>query len=397
MSEGDGIIPLELVIDDTDVPALFGVAAAHHARQAGARFMHSTARFDLDAAQFVFRDSGLGASGLFFAERILGTAIDVPSSVEAIIEAAAKSTVVVPIHPRFGQRTEFFASEAARMGIAWRSIEGCAECLPSRRPAAPSSERLAVLFIGRERDHLAVYPAALATLEEAAGLSGASLDVRFFDPAASGEADLAVFADAAGLLLPGGSDMANVPGQVRAAHLALDAQIPVLGLCLGMQTMVTAFAQKALAAAGVNLAEVDPGAAIKSFVAMAEADEAGHPPLPVHRTGEHASHVLRRTRLSALLKADSITVRYNHRYRLSPSLRPALEVSGLVMNATSHDDRVVDGIEWPGHPFFMGFQGHPELGAPEGAPHPVFTAFIKAILARTMHAKVKPRGNHKGR
>ena len=170
-----------------------------------------------------------------------------------------------------------------------------------------------MLFIGRERDHLAVYPAALATLEEAAGLSGTSLDVRFFNPAASGEADLAVFADAAGLLLPGGSDMANVPGQVRAAHLALDARIPVLGLCLGMQTMVTAFAQKALASAGVNLAEAAPEAAIRSFVAMADADEPGHRPLPAHRTGEHASRLAPQTRLSVLLKADSMATRYNHR------------------------------------------------------------------------------------
>ena len=55
----------------------------------------------------------------------------------------------------------------------------------------------------------------------------------------------------------------------------------------------------------------------------------------------------------------------------------------MVMSATSHDDRVVDAIEWPGHPIFMGFQGHPELRARQGAPHPAFAAFIEA--ARQHH------------
>ncbi|WP_102960095.1 glutamine amidotransferase-related protein [Mangrovicella endophytica] len=379
---------LTLVVDPADQPALFGVAAALHARRVGARFMHGAPLFDLardaDAAQYVFRDGGLGASGLYFVEAILGEPPAAPSSDAELIRAAANGEVVVPVHEGFGQSADGLVDAASAAGVECQVVAIDAEseaAVPRSGQAlasAPDDAPVPILFIGRERDHRAVYPAALASLEAAAASAGMALDIRFVDPTTIA-AGASIFAGIAGILLPGGSDMANVPGQTLAARHAIEAQLPVLGLCLGMQTMTTAFAQRLLGSEAVNLAEADPQAPTKSFVAMADITDGDT--LPAHRTGEQPIRIAPGTRLAAALGCDELPIRCNHRYCVSPTLRPALANGGLVISASSFGDRIVDAVEWPEHPFFMGLQGHPELGVPGGPQSLVFGAFLQAAKA----------------
>ncbi|MEF2072893.1 glutamine amidotransferase-related protein [Consotaella aegiceratis] len=373
---------LILVVDPTDSPAQFGVAAARLAERLGARFMHSRASFDLardaDAAQYVFAGGGLGPSGLFFAERILAGAIQATASIEEIVTAAGTTEVVVPVHPRFGQEVDSFVQSADRAGGAWRQIDCDGETASADSHAVLPGPRLRIALVGREHDHCRVYPAALVSLNDAALCTDVAVDIRFVDPIALAQGGPADLEEADGIVLPGGSDMTNVPGQLVAATFAIHSRVPVLGLCLGMQTMATAFANAVAGLIDVALAEADPDAPDKSFVAMAEADEADMPPLPVHRSGDVEVRLRTGTRLADLMPAATMTIRSNHRYRLSPGLRPRLERAGLVVCADSHGGRIADAAEWPDHPFFLGLQGHPELGAPDGKPHPVFPAFLKA-------------------
>ncbi|SEQ28404.1 Glutamine amidotransferase class-I [Faunimonas pinastri] len=376
---------LTLVIDGTDRPALYGAAAARLAYRDGARFMHLPARFDLardpDAAQYVHASGGLGPSGLFFAERSLGKTVEPALDLAAIIAAAREENVVVPVHPRFGQSAEAVAEPAREAGVSVLVVDVPVvdDCLG--RGQATAGSDVSILLVGRERDHRDVYPAALVSLQDAASQLGLSLAVRFGEPAGlvgPGADDILAAAD--GILLPGGSSMCNVPAQIAASRHALENDIPVLGLCLGMQTMATAFAQRALATEAVNLAEADPDAPIKSFVAMAALG--GEASLPIHRTGNAVGQARSGTKLASLIAGEPIRFRYNHRYCLAPGLHAKLQEAGLVISLASHDDRVVDGIEVPRHPFFWGFQGHPELGFPAGRPHPVFMAFLSAARER---------------
>jgi CTP synthase len=146
-----------------------------------------------------------------------------------------------------------------------------------------------------------------------------------------------------------------------------------------MQTLTTAFAQKVLGDGMVNLAEADPEARTKSFVAMAaEMTADGSAILPEHRTGDADVDLVAGTRLAALMGMQTMRVRCNHRFHLAASLRRDLQEAGLVFSATSFAGRVVDAVEWPAHPFFLGLQGHPELTPATSAPHPVFLAFLLA-------------------
>ena len=83
-----------------------------------------------------------------------------------------------------------------------------------------------------------------------------------------------------------------------------------------------------------------------------------------------------------------ISERHRHRYEVSNDLRDALVAKGLRLSGTSPDKRLVEIVELPGHPYFIGCQFHPELKSRPAAPHPLFVGFVKASLA---HAAESPR------
>jgi len=226
--------------------------------------------------------------------------------------------------------------------------------------------------VGAQADQCSVYPATLAALGDAADALALSLDIVYADPLMPEDQLHAVMAGVDGILLPGGAAMCNVTGQVRAAHYALHHNIPVLGLCLGMQTMSTAIVQKMLGSLKANLAEADPDAEIKTFVPLSDT-----PAFPVHRLGSHIMHVRPGTRMHAIL-GDEFTVRYNHRFHLEPALKAGLEEYGLLISGTDVTGKIADGIEYTRHPFYLGVQGHPELSSLRVNPHPLLTAFLKA-------------------
>jgi CTP synthase (UTP-ammonia lyase) len=237
---------------------------------------------------------------------------------------------------------------------------------------------LRIGLVGAESDHRHVYPAALVALGDAGDAEGIDIDVRFVRPLALRPQDVdAVLEDVDGLLLPGGSDMANVPGQILMAAGALRRRTPTIGLCLGMQTMTTAVAQSALGSEDANLAEADPSAPIKTFTPLSE-----EPSLPPHRLGEKKVVVVEGSRLGDILGA-AMSVRCNHRFRLNPELGPVLRAAGLVVSAHDASGQIADAIELAGHPFYFGLQGHPELSGRSDAPHPLIRAFVQVCSQNT--------------
>jgi CTP synthase len=151
--------------------------------------------------------------------------------------------------------------------------------------------------------------------------------------------------------------------------------VPTLGLCLGMQSMTTAFAQSCPGLEQANMAEAAPDAPIKSFSPMA-----GIQGLPAHRLGSHT-----------LRFADSALegqwrehreIRCNHRFMLDPALIEPLRAAGLEITATDLSGQIVDAVDWPQHPFYKGMQGHPELGSRSGNAHPLIEAFLLSALAK---------------
>jgi len=405
---------LTVVEHDASEPALYGAMAAIAAQARGAALLHLPATFDTrrhaDAVQHVAAAGALVASGLVWRERLAGVSVDPDATVAQILEQARGREIVVPHHPATtagGEDVADLVAQAVATGMAVRHIrighEG--ESLRFLDPASgapleamgvwsrdrfgrlgsraePSTPRrdettVRVGLVGSQSDHRDVYPAVLAALGDAADAEGVGLDVVFIDPRDLRRQDVAAaFEGIDGILLPGGADMVNVPGQILMALGSLRSRTPTVGLCLGMQTMATAVIQEALGSDRASLAEAAPSAPIKTFVPMSD-DET----LPVHRLGERTITVAAGSRLEALL-GRSPKVRCNHRYRLNPDLVPTIEAAGMRITAHDGSGTIADAVELAGHPFYVGMQGHPELSSRSGAPHPLLRAFVQASRAQ---------------
>lgn len=405
------------LVTHADCPtALFGALAASVAWQDAAPLLHLPATFapadGADSAQMVAAVGALVPSGLVWYERLGGREILPPSSVESIVEAAQLGAVVVAWHPRWqpssllqqllrqahaasvpirqlsGQAKgeHWYLTDASGQpttyGRWYRDASGRWSAERSAQPAAAPRPRLEIAVMGTREDQLQVYPAGLAALGDAADALGVELDLCFIDPTAPGPAPLD---EVSGLLLPGGSAMANVAGQIAAARQALAANIPTLGLCLGMQSMATAYLQGLPGFARANMAEAAADAALHSFVPMA-----GHPGLAAHRLGDQTLRIVQPSLAQRL--GDHPTIRCNHRYMLNPEVRQAMLTAGLEITATDAGGHIADAIEVPAKRFFKGLQGHPELASRPGAPYPLFEDFLRAAQA---HADVQDEtGTH---
>jgi len=389
------------VAHDTPEPSLYGAMAAILAAQKHLPLAHLPVSWDIarypDACQHVIGEGQLMTSGLLWTERMNPQSAGKVMELEDLLNTYGTQDVVVPLGPmqiiQFTQIArqvrdnaldyELVTVERANQGFVFRrhgqtdDASGCwwrdryGRWINQNMPphTGPS---LRIALVGSQSDQCSIYPATLAALGDAADALSLSLDMVYAAPQALEDHLHEVMENVDGILLPGGSAMCNVTGQICAAHYALNRNIPILGLCLGMQTMTTAIVQKMLGSTKANLAEAYANAEIKTFIPLTDT-----PTFPVHRLGDYQMHCRPGSRLNDIL-GDEFTVRYNHRFHLEPELKPDLEKFGLHISGTDATGKIADGIEFTHHPFYLGVQGHPELSSLRVKPHPLLTAFLKA-------------------
>jgi CTP synthase len=196
------------------------------------------------------------------------------------------------------------------------------------------------------------------------------------DAAARGRLDRAD-----GILIPGGFGGRGIEGKIRAARVAREAQIPYLGICLGMQIAVMEFARHCADMDGANSTEFDPETPHPVIDLLPEQKEVtdiggtmrlGADPVKIHSD----------TRARELYGEAVIYERHRHRYEVNLFLRKRLEAAGLVVSGTSPDERLVEMIELDDHPFFVASQFHPEFKSRPERPAPLFREFVGSALAR---------------
>jgi CTP synthase len=395
---------LTLVHHSPCPPALYGAMAATVAFAQDAILMHLPIAFDsaqgADSMQMVASSGSLVPSGLLWYERLTDRQIEAASHPEEIVARAGQCDVVVPWDDSQQSSatldTLITKAEAARVSVchlkvghdndSWylhdqpprsaaherwgRDAFGRWTKIDSQRSKASGLAPLRVALVGTESDQKDVYPATLAALGDAADAIGLDVKVHFVDPQSLG---VQALTEVDGIVLPGGSDMNNVPGQIRAARYGLESGTPVLGLCLGMQSMTTALAQSLPGLEQANMAEAAPDAPIKSFVPMA-----GLSGLEEHRLGDRRL-TFKVAATEQRFQSHPVT-RCNHRFFLNPDLVAPLETAGMIITATDTTGQVVDAMTWPHHVFYQGMQGHPEQSSTAGKPHPLIEDFMRAAL-----------------
>jgi CTP synthase len=185
-----------------------------------------------------------------------------------------------------------------------------------------------------------------------------------------------------GVLVPGGFGKTGIDGKLNVIEYVRKQKIPYLGICYGMQLMVLEYAKNVLKLKNASTEEIDAKAEHLVVGVMAEQREkiAKKEMGGTMRLGQYEA-VLKRGSLAAkAYKSTQVTERHRHRYEVNNEYVPQLEKAGMNFSGTSPNGDLMEIAELPTttHPFFLGVQFHPELQARPLAPHPLFTAFVRA-------------------
>ena len=190
-----------------------------------------------------------------------------------------------------------------------------------------------------------------------------------------------VLAGVQGIIVPGGFGERGWEGKIEAAQLAREEGIPYLGLCLGLQVMVTEFARNVCGFAGANSTEMDPETGYPVISLLEEqrgiTDKGG-----TMRLGHYPCKLVPGTIAQRAYGSEMILERHRHRLEFNNDYRDRLHAAGLLASGMSPDGALVEIGELRDHPFMVGTQFHPELQSRPNRPHPLFREFVAAALRR---------------
>ncbi|MCB7050462.1 CTP synthase [Intestinimonas butyriciproducens] len=184
-----------------------------------------------------------------------------------------------------------------------------------------------------------------------------------------------------GVLVPGGFGSRGIDGMLSAVRYARETGVPYFGICLGMQMAVVEFARNVAGLTGAHSSELAPETPYPVIDLMPDqvgvTAKGGTMRLgayPCRLTGHGGP-------CYAAYGADAISERHRHRYEFNNPYREVLTAKGLRLAGLSPDGRLVEMVELPDHPWFVGVQFHPELKSRPNKAHPLFRAFVGAAKA----------------
>lgn len=182
-----------------------------------------------------------------------------------------------------------------------------------------------------------------------------------------------------GILVPGGFGERGIEGKILACQFARENKIPYFGICLGMQIAVMEYARFVCDIPYANSREFAFDESRENYVIDLMPDQLGNIPKGgTMRLGSYPCVIKDGTLLARAYSKETIAERHRHRYEFNNQYREQLEAAGLVISGTSPDSRIVEVIELPDHPFFIGVQFHPEFKSRPNRAHPLFFEFVKA-------------------
>ena len=182
-----------------------------------------------------------------------------------------------------------------------------------------------------------------------------------------------------GVLVAPGFGERGIEGKIEAIRYVREQKIPFFGICLGMQMATIEFSRNVLGFTKANSSEMDPETpdpVIDIMEAQKKVTEKGG----TMRLGSWKCDLSQDTKIASVYNTTSIMERHRHRYEFNNAYKTQLEEAGLKATGFNPETGLVEVIEIPSHPWFVGVQYHPEYKSTVANPHPLFLAFIKAAL-----------------
>ncbi|SDK67435.1 CTP synthase [Jeotgalicoccus aerolatus] len=182
-----------------------------------------------------------------------------------------------------------------------------------------------------------------------------------------------------GIVVPGGFGDRGIEGKILTLKYARENQVPVLGICLGMQLATVEFARNVAGLKGANSSELDehtPHAIIDLMPDQKDVVDLGG----TLRLGSFPCVIKEGTKAHELYQVNEVDERHRHRFEFNNGYKEQLEEAGMIFSGTSPDGRLVEMVELKDHPYYVGVQFHPEFQSRPTRPHPLFSGLIKACL-----------------
>ena len=183
-----------------------------------------------------------------------------------------------------------------------------------------------------------------------------------------------------GILVAPGFGERGIEGKVKAVQYAREQGIPFLGICLGMQMAVIEFSRNVLKYEDANSTEMNPETR-HPVIDLMEAQKTIVNKGGTMRLGAWDCELTDGTRVAEVYQGVStISERHRHRYEFNNNYKEELEVAGLIASGINADTGLVEIVEIPEHPWFIGVQYHPEYKSTVASPHPLFVGFVHAAV-----------------
>lgn len=190
-----------------------------------------------------------------------------------------------------------------------------------------------------------------------------------------------------GILIPGGFGERGIEGKIAAIKYARENNVPLFGICLGMQCAVVEFARNVCGIADANSAEfVENNYNVIHIMSdQLKVKQKGG----TMRLGAYPCNLKKGTKAFMAYKKSKISERHRHRYEVNNKFRKTLEEHGMIISGLSPDESLVEMMELENHPWFVGCQFHPELKSRATFAHPLFRDFVKAAKEYSETKKIE--------
>ena len=236
-----------------------------------------------------------------------------------------------------------------------------------------------IALCGKYVEHLDAYKSIMESFIHAGAENNAKVIVKSISAEKFDEEDPAKLLDGmSGILVPGGFGERGIEGKIKAIRYARENKIPFFGICLGMQCAVIEFARNVCGIRNANSSEFKKNkySVIDLMPEQKNVKNMG----ATMRLGSYPCNIQSGTKVMKAYKMAFISERHRHRYEVNNKFRTKLSDGGMIFSGLSPDRELVEMIELPDHPWFVGCQFHPELKSRATNAHPLFREFVRAAL-----------------
>ena len=250
-----------------------------------------------------------------------------------------------------------------------------------------AGRRVRIAMVGKYVELAESYKSLSEALVHAGIHTGTRVDIRYVDSEQIESDGAGCLEGMDAILVPGGFGKRGIDGKIEAARYARENKVPYLGICLGMQVAVIEYARHRAGLTDADSTEFNRATPHPVIALVTEwigkdgglerrgedSDLGG-----TMRLGAQAIRLRRESRMRAVYGTDIISERHRHRYEFNNTYMDPLQDAGLQIAGKTLDGTLVEVVEVPDHPWFIGCQFHPEFRSTPRDGHPLFKGFIEA-------------------